>query len=80
MTDQINQDQAATAPAQPTLTLTDLSIVLNTIQAVVQRGAIRAEEMSTVGGLFDRLYAFLKAQGAITEQASPATETEPAAQ
>jgi hypothetical protein len=53
----------------PSLTLQDLMLTLQTIQAVVQRGAIRAEEMSTIGGLHDRLVAFLTAQGVIGQKA-----------
>ena len=49
----------------PSLQLSDLVLALQTIQAAAQRGAIRADEMSTVGSLHDRLFAFLEAQGAI---------------
>lgn len=63
----------ATVPAQaPSLTLADLTLALQTIQIVSARGAIKAEEMSTVGGLHDRLFAFLKAQGVIGQEAPPA--------
>jgi hypothetical protein len=57
----------------PSLTLADLTLALQTIQIVAQRGAIKAEEMSTVGGLHDRLFAFLKAQGVVGQEA-PASE------
>ena len=53
------------APAAPSLSLQDLVLALQTIQASAQRGAVRAEEMTTVGGLYDRLFAFLEAQGVI---------------
>ena len=58
----------------PNLTLGDLTLALQTIQIVAQRGAIKAEEMSTVGGLHDRLFAFLKAQGVVGQE--PAVPTE----
>lgn len=56
---------------KPNLQLSDLVLALQTIQAVSQRGAIRADEMTVVGGLHDRLFAFLEAQGAITKQQQP---------
>jgi hypothetical protein len=46
-----------------------LVLALQFIQAASQRGAVRADEMSAIGGLHDRLFAFLEAQGAITRQA-----------
>ena len=66
----------AEQPAAPSLQLTDLVLALQFIQAASQRGAVRADELSTIGGLHDRLFAFLEAQGAITRQApqTPAGE------
>ena len=61
--------QTEETPAQsagPSLQLQDLVLALQTIQACAQRGAIRADEMTTVGGLYDRMFAFLEAQGVIT--------------
>jgi hypothetical protein len=83
MADETTQDLSAEstpaveapASAPASLQLSDLVLALQTIQASVQRGAIRVEEMSTVGGLYDRLLAFLEAQGAITRQAPPQGET-----
>ena len=70
------QDQPQ-APQGPSLQINDLIMALQVIQASAQRGAIRADEMSTVGPLHDRLFAFLEAQGAITrpstDAAAPAT-------
>lgn len=63
-----------TQPTAPGLQISDLVMALQTIQAMAQRGAVRADEMSTIGGLHDRLFAFLEAQGAITRQA-PAEKT-----
>ena len=57
MSEEITQPETE-APAQ-TLTLNDLVLSLQVIQLVTQRGAIKAEEMSTIGGLYDRLYRFL---------------------
>ncbi len=77
MSDQ-DQNTASEQPAAPSLTLADLTLALQTIQIVAQRGAIKAEEMSTVGGLHDRLFAFLKAQGVVGQEApAPAAEEPP---
>jgi hypothetical protein len=53
------------APAAPSLSLQDLVLALQTMQACAQRGAVRADEMTTVGGLYDRMFAFLESQGVI---------------
>ena len=49
----------------PGLSLQDLLVVVQTIQVVSQRGAIRADEMEVVGGVYTRLVAFLQASGAL---------------
>lgn len=78
-------EQPAEQPAAPTanLSIQDLLLVAQTIQVVAQRGVFRAEEMSNVGALYDRIIAFLTASGALkpTEEATPEAEqdsTEPA--
>jgi hypothetical protein len=58
-------DQQPTSQTAPGLSLQDLLMVVQTIQVVSQRGAIRADEMETVGGLYTRLVSFLQASGAI---------------
>jgi hypothetical protein len=63
------ESQAPAQPTGPTLQLSDLVLALQTIQAAAQRGAVRAEEMTNVGGLYDRLLAFLEAQGVVTRKA-----------
>ena len=63
------------APQPPSLQLSDLVMALQTIQAMAQRGAVRADEMTTIGGLHDRLFAFLESQGAISRNAPPADTT-----
>jgi hypothetical protein len=64
-----------TAPAA-NLSIQDLLLVAQTIQVVSQRGVFRAEEMTTIGGLYDRIIAFLTASGAL----KPAEETTPEVQ
>jgi hypothetical protein len=70
MSEKETEVQQEPAP-QPQLNLADLTLVLNIIQASTQRGAIRAEELSTVGGLYDRLFKFLEASGAIQQATAP---------
>lgn len=90
MSDAVNQEitqgqvPQQAQPAAPTgLTLNDLTVVLNIIQVVSQRGAIRPEEMTTVGTAYERIFSFLESQGAVTRQQpaaaeKPATEEQPA--
>lgn len=57
------------APAQeqaPSLTLQDLVLVAQIIQLTSQRGAFKAEELADVGGLYNKLIAFLTSTGALT--------------
>jgi hypothetical protein len=72
-TTQTNEAQVE-QPAPPSLQLSDLVMALQTIQAMAQRGAVRADEMTTIGGLHDRLFAFLESQGAITRQQAAPTD------
>lgn len=58
----------------PGLSIQDLMLMVTTIQVVSQRGAFKAEELSSVGGLYERLVGFLKANGAIKD-AEPAAES-----
>jgi hypothetical protein len=48
------------------LTLNDLILMGNIIQVTTQRGAFKAEEMATIGGLYDKLVKFLESAGAVT--------------
>ena len=57
---------------QANLSLQDLLLVTQIIQVSAQRGAFRADELSNVGGLYDRIIAFLKASGALVENTQPA--------
>ena len=49
------------APTGPNLTIGDLRLVARVIQVSSERGAIRANEMATVGDLYNRLVEFLNA-------------------
>jgi hypothetical protein len=59
-------DEQETEQLAPQFQLTDLLLAVQVIQLAAQRGAIKAEEMTQVGGLFERILAFLKDSGALT--------------
>lgn len=67
MSEEIQQTEA------PSLSIQDLIQVVKLIQIANQRGAIHVNEMSSIGSLYDRLIAFLDANGAI-EKNTPAQE------
>jgi len=54
-------------PEQPNLALSDLVLLLNLVRVSSERGAIKAEELSAVGTVYDRLHKFLEASGAINK-------------
>jgi hypothetical protein len=60
----VTEEQAQ--PAAPSLTLQDLVLVAQIIQLTTQRGAYRAEELEQVGGLYNKLVAFLQSTGALS--------------
>ena len=62
------QTAAPTVEQQPApgLTLQDLVLVAQIIQLTAQRGAFKAEELTQVGGLYDKLVTFLQSTGALT--------------
>ena len=66
------------APQAPSLTIADLVLTAQIIQAAAGKGVFRAEEMKTVGDYYDRLISFLESSGAITKnqsaEAAPAPE------
>lgn len=70
-------DQPTEQPSAPAanLSLQDLLLVAQTIQVVSQRGAFRAEEMSNIGALYDRIISFLTASGALKPVEAASTES-----
>ena len=53
--------------AAPNLGLQDIVALLNIVDAASRRGAFRAEEMSAIGAVYDKVSAFLKSTGAVQE-------------
>jgi hypothetical protein len=71
-----NQEQQAVeqtqpAPAAPELTITDLQNIRTIIDAASRRGAFGAGEMAGIGGVFNKLDAFLNA---VAPQQPPADQ------
>jgi hypothetical protein len=70
-----------TAPQGPNLTIADLVLTAQIIQAAATKGVFRAEELKVVGDYYERLVSFLESSGAITRtppapaEAAPADET-----
>jgi hypothetical protein len=50
-------------------------LVAQIIQLTSQRGAFKAEELESVGGLYNKLIAFLQSTGALAPAATPTEET-----
>lgn len=61
------------------LEINDLALMLQILNVVTERGAIRAKEMSTVGQLYAKLEAFVKAHAPVKSEDPEATSdnTEP---
>lgn len=70
MSEVTSQPTPETPQSAPGLSIQDLLLVVQTLQIVSQRGAVKAEEMETVGGLYSRLVAFLEASGALKRKTS----------
>ena len=67
MTEETNTTEA------PSFGIQDLIFTLQVYEACSARGAFRADELTNVGAVYDRLRAFLIANGAVP---NPATSTE----
>ena len=56
-----NETEVTQESSKPELNLNDLAAIRNLIEVVTQRGAFKANELSSVGVLFDKINAFLEA-------------------
>jgi len=65
--------QPAPTETQEGLQLSDLQIMMQIIDVCTQRGAIKADEMATVGAVYSKLKMFV----AQTTQAAPSTDQGP---
>jgi len=55
MSDETNEVQ--TPP--PSMTINDIAFLVQIIEIVAQRGAFKADELSTVGAVYDKVKAFI---------------------
>jgi hypothetical protein len=81
MEDQTTETQNTETPAAPSLALSDLVLLLNLVRVTAERGAIKADEMNAVGAVYEKLFQFLQASGALAQTQSedtPAVEETPA--
>jgi hypothetical protein len=62
----MDDQEQITTPEAPNLALSDLALLLNLVRATAERGAIKAEEMTAVGAVYEKLFKFLQASGALT--------------
>jgi hypothetical protein len=73
MSDEIVAPEAQT-PQPVSLQLSDILNAVQIMQLATQRGAFKTEEFTQIGGVYDRLVAFLRDSGAI--KPSEPTEAE----
>ena len=59
-----------------TLTLQDLNLMVQIIDTGTQRGAWKTDELSSVGGLYDRISKFLTAANTAAQQKAETTQPE----
>lgn len=76
MTETTKTETTDTSAPSTGLTIQDLTLTLQVVQVATSRGAFKADELTAVGGLYDRLFKFLDAAGAITK--APAADATPA--
>ena len=63
------------AQETPGIGVQDIVALLNIVDVVTRSGAFRAEELSSVGAIYDKVAAFLKASGAITTAEEDTADT-----
>ena len=64
-------EETNNVPAQTSgVTLNDIAFLVNVVEIVAQRGAFKAEELSTIGAVYDKVKAFITS----AEQAAQPTE------
>lgn len=68
-----DNQEAAHAADNPEvqLQMADLVSVLEFLQVASSRGAFRPEEFTTVGGVYERIFAFLESAGAVKRNDAP---------
>ena len=54
MSDETNEVQTP-----PSMTINDIAFLVQIVEIVAQRGAFKADELSTVGAVYDKVKAFI---------------------
>jgi hypothetical protein len=75
MTEQATTESATTSAAANTFGLQDLVFTMSVYEICAQRGAFKADEMTQIGAVFDRLKTFLTANGVLDSTTPTASET-----
>lgn len=71
------QEESAPQESRPTLNLQDLQLVMQVIETSTERGTWKANELSSVGSLYDRIVSFLVSAGALKpKEEKEATENQ----
>jgi hypothetical protein len=68
---EVTNDVPAVTP--PSITITDIAFLTQIVETVAQRGAFRADELSSVGAVYDKVKAFIVANN---PQPAPEQPTE----
>jgi hypothetical protein len=65
----MSDEAETTSPeTRPGLTLTDIATVVQILSICTNRGVWKAQELSTVGQLYDKLVGFLQSAGVNVEE------------
>jgi len=67
MSEEVKEEAAAPAAANPELTVNDLASIKQVIDVASQRGAFKPNEMVAVGTIYSKLETFLAAVAAQQE-------------
>ena len=58
----------------PSVTINDIAFLIQIVETVAQRGAFKAEELSSVGAVYDKVKSFIVASMPANQQ--PTEETD----
>ena len=74
MNDEVKNPEVAAEAAPVQLALADLAAVVSIIDITTKRGAFEGSELESVGGVRNRLAAFLQSQQPPAEEGATATD------
>jgi len=64
----MTEETTEVAATPPSITITDIAFLVQIVETVAQRGAFRADELSSVGAVYDKVKAFIVANNPQPEQ------------